>query len=86
VRPKILQRAAAGFNAPESEAIVSGPGRLFIDFRYYEALRPLSAGQTLEVILSLTPAGQGDPIKTLARLLPDTISGDYDRAWKYDSD
>jgi len=87
IHPTFLQRdRAGGFSVPESEAIVSSPGRLLIDFRYYEALRPLSAGQALDVIISLTPAGQGDPIKTLGRLVPDAISGDYDRAWKYDND
>jgi hypothetical protein len=64
------------------EAVVTGPGKLYVEAFYYEPVRPLMSHDPLEMALSLTPAGQDRPVLIAGSLPPGDAKGEYARSWK----
>ena len=72
--------------ATSSEAILTGPGMLYMECVHIEPVRKLPDGMPLDIVCSLIPAAHDRAVETSVRLLPTAAPhgvglADYMRSW-----
>jgi hypothetical protein len=68
-------------SATSGEAVITGPGKLHVEAIYFEPIRPLPADQALNLVFSVTPAGNDRAVEIRALIPPGADAPDTILSW-----